>query len=536
MSEAFTLTGGLLVDGTGSEPRAADISVEGGRIVSIAEPGTTSATPETRTVDVTGLVVCPGFVDIHSHADYTLLRDGRAQSSLAQGVTSVAVGNCGHGIAPLSPRSADLAAMNIFGWTKEGEVAPSWRTFADYMQLLRDRGVGPNVFPLVAHGALRLSVAGFADRKLEKAEIETLRRDLESAMKAGAAGFSTGLEYAPGISAPTEELIEIARGMTGFDGLYATHCRNRSDAMDAAAAEAIAIAKAGTARLQMSHFVKRPNGTAEVVAKSWKLLDAARDEGLSVFADVFPFDYGPTPLAVLIPARLREGTRAEMAAKLREPAFRAQVMAGMGSMFEAAVKNDLVKSMFISADGTDGSWVGLSLADAAERLKMTAVDAAYALLQMAGENFYCVTIVENWVKWADLNEALEDRRFFVMGDGATGSLDGQQFTMALADWGYAPRFLSSFVRDGGRIGLADAIHRMSTGPARQLGLTDRGAIAVGQAADIVAFDLATIGSDVEPNDLLQAPKGITHVWVNGDSVVRQGQLTSALPGVVGLRR
>lgn len=533
MSGTLVLKGGLVVDGAGTEGREADVVVRSGKIAELLEPGTTA---DGTVVDVSGMIVSPGFVDIHSHADYTLLRDGRAHSSTLQGVTSIVVGNCGHGIAPLSSEHADLAAMNIFGWLKEGEVRPTWRSFGEYIDLLRDRGVAPNVFPLVAHGALRIAAAGLSDRQLTLDETKSLARMLHDAMAAGAAGMSTGLEYTPGISAPTEEIAEIARGMADFDGLYATHCRNRSDKMDLAASEAIEIAKAGKARLQMSHFVKRPHGTAEIAAKAWKILDQAHESGMSVFADVFPFDYGPTPLAVLIPARLRSGTRADMAEKLRDEAFKAQVLAGMGGMFEAAVKNGLVRSMYVSADGVDGEFVGLSLADVAERLKVGAVEAAYWLLQNAGENFYCVTIIEEWVIWKDLLAALGSKRFFIMGDGATSTLDGPRFEMAPSDWGYAPRFLSDFVRDQKIVGLADAIHRMTLGPARQLGLSDRGSIAPGQAADIVAFRLDAIGSDVKPNALKAVPVGIDHVWINGERVVESGKPTSAMPGVVGIKR
>ena len=527
------LRNGLIVDGTGAVPFSADIEITGSKITSIGPAG---ALDGESSLDLAGHVISPGFVDIHSHADYTILHDGRAHSAIMQGITSIAVGNCGHGIAPLSDSSVELAAMNIFGWTREGEVKPSWRSFAGYMDALRDRGVATNVFPLVAHGALRLSVAGFSDRKLEQSETIELRRVLEAAMAAGAAGMSTGLEYAPGISSTTEELMTIAEGMKSFSGLYATHCRNRSDAMDKAAAEAVAIARSGSSRLQMSHFVKRPHGTQELFERSWSILEEAKASGMPVFADVFPFDYGPTPLAVLIPAHLREGSRSEMAHKLKDDLFKKQVLSSMGPMFEAAVKNGLVASMYVSCDGRDGEFVGLSLADVADKLKLTAVDAAYWLLKNAAEDFYAVTIVENWARWADLTAALEDPRYYIMGDGATGSLDGPAGDMAPSDWGYAPRFLSDFVRDNDKISLADAIHRMATGPARQLGLTDRGSLLVGQAADIVAFKLDEVQSTVTPSALRRPPTGIDYVWVNGDLVVRGGQPTNALPGVVGLRR
>lgn len=534
MARSFLIVGGLVVDGSGDAPRHADIEVRGGKIAAIAAPGTLACE---LSIDASGMIVTPGFVDIHSHADYTLLRDGRAHSSTLQGVTSIVVGNCGHGIAPLSEISVDLAAMNIFGWERQGEIAPSWRSFGGYMDLLRERGVAPNVFPLVAHGALRLAASGFADRALDRREIGQLRILLGEAMASGAVGLSSGLEYAPGISATTQEIADIAEGMSEFGGLYATHCRNRTDLMDEAAAEAVTIAKAGSARLQMSHFIKRPNTPQVRADRSWDIIEDAKRDGLIVFADVFPFDYGPTPLSVMIPPGLIGGSRAEMAEQLQRPAFKARVLVGGGGMFETAVKNDLVRSMYVSADGADGAMVGRSLGAIAEELGVDAIEAAYRLLHRAGENFSCVTIVENWVVWRDLVTALEDDRFFIMGDGATACLDGSHQAMSLSDWGYAPRFLSQFVRDGGdRIPLAKAVHRMTLGPARQIGLTDRGALAVGMAADIVAFRMDKIGSAVRPDSMRHPPTGIEHVWINGVEVVRGQTPTDALPGVVGLKR
>jgi N-acyl-D-amino-acid deacylase len=524
----------LIVDGNGPARRG-DVGVSGDTIAAMAPPNSLRGS---RIVEASGKVLAPGFVDIHSHADYTLLLDGRAHSAVLQGVTSTVIGNCGHGIAPVTERSSELVAMNIPGWLKDTEVPVSWRTFREYLNLLRDRGVGSNVYPLVAHGALRLTVAGFANRRLDRGEICQMRDEVEAAMAAGAIGMSSGLEYAPGIAADTAELAEAAKGLRATGGIYATHCRNRSDAMDKAAEEAVEIARRGSARLQLSHFVRRPYAPESAVARAWQILDRAENTDLSVRCDVFPFDYGPTPLSVLIPPTFRDGPRSDVAACIKDPRSRREILDGMGGMFEAALKHGLVGSMYVSADGCDGGLVGKSLAQVAEIVGLPVAEAALWLLERAGENFYAVTIVENWVRWKDLLEALSNPRFFIMGDGLTSCLDGPlaRAAFSLSDWGYAPRYLSQFVRDTGLIPLETAIERMSTAPARQIGLTDRGRIAVGLKADIVVFDLATVGSDVRPDDLCRPPTGIDHVLVNGTFVVSDGEITNARPGEVGLRR
>ena len=537
MSEdCFVLSGGLLVDGTGAAARHGDIAVRGAEIAAVGEPGALNhLTSDVR--DVSGSIVAPGFVDIHSHADYTLLKDGRAHSALLQGVTSIVPGNCGSGVAPLTEESFDLAAMGSFGWDADEKNPPTWRSFSDYLSLLRDRGVAPNVFPLIAHGALRRTISGMSDRALDREEIKVLRDQVEGAMIAGAVGLSTGLEYAPGIAASTQEIIDVAEGMKEFSALYATHCRNRTNAMDRSAAESVEIAAASRSRLQMSHFIRRPNTPGEIARASWDILQNARADGMTIFADVFPFDYGPTPLSVLIPQSMRSDTRAEMAANLKDPLFKARVLQSIGGMFGAAIKNNLVGSMFVAADGGDGSLVGKSLAQIADKLSLEVVEAAYWLLENAGLNFAGVVVVDNWVTWNDLVEALEDDRFFIMSDGATGCLHETPHAMSLSDWGYAPRFLSYFVRDkNAKITLESAIHRMTLGPARQIGLKNRGALVSGYAADIVTFRMAEVGSNVAPDSLCHVPTGIQNVWVNGTEVVKNSVPTSARPGVVGISR
>ena len=262
-------------------------------------------------LDVTGLVVAPGVVDIHSHADFTLLVDGRAQSSLLQGITTVAVGNCGHGLAPVEPHAVEAARMTTFCCRSEWEHAGAPGSFEDYLDALADARPAVNVVPLVPHGALRLNVAGFELRALERGELDRLAGMVREAMEAGAAGLSTGLEYAPGIAATAAELRALCEPVGAHGGLYATHCRNRTDGIVDAAREAVGIAGASGCRLQLSHFVRRPSspadrGALERAARELALREGER-AGVAVGFDVFPFAFGPTPLAELLPQERRAG-------------------------------------------------------------------------------------------------------------------------------------------------------------------------------------------------------------------------------------
>ncbi|MEC3909449.1 amidohydrolase family protein [Sphingobium sp. CR2-8] len=530
----LVIRAGTVVTGNSDPSRLGDIGISAGKIATIADAG---ALDGKDMIDAQGRIVTPGFIDIHSHADYTVLLDGRAHSAVMQGVTSLVVGNCGLGIAPVSPVSAGIIAGNAPGWRRDGGLELTWSSFQEYMTKLASSGVGPNVFPLIAHGAMRMAVAGFEDRPLTADEIAQMQAFLKDAMKMGAVGFSTGLEYAPGISSSTDELIALAEAMRGFDGIYATHCRNRSDRMVEATREAIAVARSGQTRLQLSHFIKRPYADPAVSGHVWAEIKRARGDGMTVLADVFPFDYGPTPLSVLLPPSMLSEAGDNVGKTLADPDFRTKVLSSLDGMFGAAVESGLAESMFVACDGADGRMHGKTLPEIAEAQGMSVAEAAYWLLERAGDNFQTVMIVEHWVLWKDLVSALSDPSFLIMGDGATSVLDGpgSQFDMCPSDWGYAPRFLSQFVRDMGLCTIEQAVARMASGPAQQLGLRDRGVIEIGMQADLVVFDLAKVGTRVSPRSLRELPTGIGDVLVNGVPVVRNGEATNALPGTVGRR-
>jgi N-acyl-D-amino-acid deacylase len=523
------LAGGTVVDGTGAPPRRADVAIDGGRIAAVGD-GTVEAR---EVIDVTGLIVAPGVIDIHSHADFTLLVDGRAQSSVLQGITTVAVGNCGHGLAPVEPHAAEAARMATFCCRSEWEQAGSPSSFEDYLTALHAARPAVNVVPLVPHGALRLNVAGYELRELTTAETGRLRAMVREAMEAGAAGLSTGLEYAPGIAATPEELQALCEPVGAHGGLYATHCRNREEAIVDAAAEAAAIAAATGCRLQLSHFVRRPSSPAdggglERAARELALAEGER-AGVAVAFDVFPFTFGPTPLASLLPQEQRAATRDEMAARL------AAGPAAAGTRVAKVLEGGIGAEMYVASDGGRGRHAGRSLADIAAERGLSVPETAYALLAEAGRDFYDVVVVERWAADADLDRAVLDDDFCLMGDGVTGALDGPLADLAfsLSDWGWVVRTLAHYVRDTAALPLESAVRRMTLAPARQLGLADRGTLAPGMAADVAVFDLDRIGTDVAPDQLIARPRGVPHVLVNGRPVVRDGQATGERPGGVG---
>ena len=472
------LAGGTVVDGTGAPPRRADVAIADGRIAAVGE-----GLHGDEVIDVTGLVVAPGVVDIHSHADFTLLVDGRAQSSVLQGITTVAVGNCGHGLAPVEPHAVEAARMTTFCCRSEWEHAGTPSSFEAVHGALAAARPAVNVVPLVPHGSLRLNVAGFELRELTGREIDRLRGH-------GARGDGGRRRRAldrPGVRAGdrrdrADELRALCEPVGAHGGLYATHCRNREAGIVDAAREAAAVATSSGCRLQLSHFVRRlsspaDGGAVERAAREHALEAGAR-AGVAVGFDVFPFTFGPTPLTSLLPQAQRAGSRAEMAARL---ARAGSTIAG--TRVAAVLEGAIGAEMHIASDGGRDRFVGRTLAEVAAELGSSVAAARYTLLADAGEDFYDVVVVERWAADDDLDRAVLDDDFCLMGDGVTGALDGPLAGLAfsLSDWGWVVRTLAHYVRDTGALALEAAIRRMTLDPARQLGLTDRGALLPGMA-------------------------------------------------------
>jgi N-acyl-D-amino-acid deacylase len=523
-----------LVDGTGSPAHSADVSVLAGKIHRVGGPNTVSATT---VIDGTNLILAPGFIDIHSHADVPLLVDGRAHSAVTQGITTVVPGNCGFGVAPFrGGRNVTQKEMPLGGGLALDDLGDV-TTFPNYLSKLRERGVGVNVVPLVAHGVLRASVAGFALREVTRSELATMAAMADEAMDAGAAGLSSGLEYTPGIAATTDELIAVSAPVGARGRLYATHCRNRGEFIVQAAQESVRIAETSGARLQMSHFVRRTTEPdRSLAARAIDVLRAADAGGVRTRYDVFPFEYGPSPVTACVPQSFKDEAGSEFGSLLQDPAFVSRITANLEPRFVAMFDQGGASEMYISDDGGHGRYVGQTLGYVAASKRMSAAEAAIALLSEAGERYGSVMINERWADWADLKAAMADPNFIIMGDGSIANLDGPLAGkgLALSDWGYATTTLGRFVRELGILSMEDAVRRMTSAPAEQIGLTNRGVVREGFAADLVLFDPSVVGSDVRPDDLPAISSGVVEVHVNGIPVVRGGKVTDSTPGRVGL--
>ncbi len=516
--------GGLVFDGTGAPPIEADVAVSGGRVAALGRID--AAAPVE--IDARGLNVAPGFIDIHSHSDYTLLVDPRAVSSVHQGVTTEVIGNCGHGCFPIRDRA--LSARIIYGY--DGQVPIDWSTPAAYLDRLEQARPAVNVMALVPNGQLRLAAVGLDDRPACGAEVAAMTRLLEEGMEAGAWGYSTGLEYAAEQGAGDSEITALARtAARRGGGIYATHTRDRDQGAVAAVEEAIRTARAAGVRLQVSHLA--PRSGPEQTARCVDAVDAARAAGDDIAFDMHTRLYGITFLYAMLPQWLLGESPASQARHLGMPESREGIRAhrsiitGLGDWGRVYLLDNDV-------------WPGLARLDFEEigrRRGSSAFDAACDLLRdSAGADKAPMVIMRSYTQ--AMQESVFAHDLCVPASDATalapdGRLAGSAF-MGAYDW--AAWYWRFMVRETGLLTPQAAIHKLSGRPAAIMGLADRGVLAPGMRADITVFDaagFADTATTFEPNRLAT---GMRHVVVNGTVALRDGALTGERGGEVLRKR
>ena len=495
--------------------RVADVGVKDGRIAAIG-----SLDGDGETIDAAGLAVTPGFIDIHSHSDYTLLMDPRAVSAIHQGVTTEVVGNCGFGCFPI--RDAGVARRAIYGYSDDLPI--TWSSAGEYFEALEAARPAVNVLSLVPNGQLRLATMGLADRPADPAELADMQGLLRESLDDGAWGYSTGLEYAQEQAASEDELTALARGAP----FYATHTRKRDDGAVDAVAEAIRTGAQAEVRLQVSHLVPR-NGIEES-RRCIELVETARDAGQDVAFDMHTRTFGLTNLYAALPAWAlagdlgddppRSGEAGRDARPPLDPQRRQRLVAR-----RAARQRDLA-----------GVLRGRDFAAIAADRGGEPLDAVYDLLLAGVDELHRLMVVIHAYSEEQQREAFAHRLCVPGSDATTLAPDGalaQSFFHGAYTW--AAWFWRFMVRDEGLLTPEDAVHRLTAQPAERIGLTDRGVLRDGARADVAVFDQAAFaerGTIYEPNLLAD---GMRHVLVNGVPTLTSGELTGERAGAV-LRR
>jgi N-acyl-D-aspartate/D-glutamate deacylase len=515
----LVLRGGTIADGTGQVPFLGDVAISDGRVVAVGEVPDTGA-PE---LDVSGLVVAPGFIDIHSHSDYTLLVDPRAKSAIYQGVTLEVIGNCGHGCFPV--RDVKLSQQAVYGYSED--IPMTWSSAGGYFERLEQAGPAVNVLSLVPNGQLRLSVLGVADRPATKTELAEMTFLLRESLAEGAWGYSTGLEYAPEAGASEEELTALARANRAAGGWYATHTRKRDEGAAEAVAEAIRTAERADTKLQVSHLVPR-NGLDEA-RRCAELVEAARARGLDVEFDMHTRTFGLTHLFAALPAWALSAPPAELEQILRDPAKRDQ-MRGHESILSAG--KDWSRIVLFD----NRFWPDLARRDlgsiAAER-GQDVFDTIYDLMLGALEEPHKLMVIINAYSEEQQREAFAHPLCVPGSDATTMAPDGPLAEASFhGAYTWASWFYRFMVRENKLLSTAEAVHKLTGQPAARIGLCDRGHLEEGARADIAIFDpnrFSETATTFEPNQLAE---GMVHVFVNGVHTLRDGELTGNRGGMV----
>ncbi|MGH7264084.1 MAG: N-acyl-D-amino-acid deacylase family protein [Candidatus Rokuibacteriota bacterium] len=526
------LAGGMVVDGAGGPRFRADVGV---RDDAIAAVGDLAREPAGLTLDARGRVLAPGFIDMHSHSDWRLWANRRAESKVRQGVTTEVVGNCGFSPAPVAAAFRD-DLMGFALYLPPG-MDFTWRSVGQYLERFEQDGCAVNVIQLVGHGTLRIAVLGFARRAPTASELDAMRRLTAESLEGGAWGLATGLIYAPGSFAETTEIVALAREAGRRGGFYASHIRGEGATLLDAVAEAIRIGREGALPVQVSHLKAAGRLQWGTVGQALDLIGSARREGLDVLADAYPYTASSTTLRTLLPDWALEGGVDTMLGRLADPPTRARIAADI----DAGTGG---RENFAANVGWDGIMIALArsrpdaegrrLSEVARAWGVPATEAALRLIEVERGKAYMILFQ---LDEADVRQVLADPHVMVGSDGSALAVTGDlgQGSPHPRSYGTFPRVLGRYARDEGVLTLEQALHKMTGLPARRLGLADRGVIRSGAKADLVVFDPATVADRATYEAPHQYPRGIEHVVVNGRVVVRDGEHTGALPGRV-LRR
>jgi len=517
------LTGGIVYDGLGGPGLNADIAVTGDMITAV---GDLSKERAGQTLDVAGLAVAPGFIDIHTHSDFTLLINRPMCSSIAQGVTTEVVGNCGTSIGLVT---LDDVFTQERRWAERGGTELNWSRLSAYLARVEDGGIACNVATLAGHGTIRKSVLGFDDLPPTPAELSAMQRRLTQALTDGAIGLSTGLEYLPGGYAKHDEIAALAAVARDAGGFYATHIRNEGDTLVESVQEALDVAEATGIPLQLSHHKSEGRANWGKPQVTLPMMAEARASGLDVLTDQYPYTAFMTGLSViLLPRWVNDGTAEDTLQRLRNPEDRAKMLAEINA--EPWDWDTVQIGIARSRRDTQG----LTLAELGRHAGKPPAEAAIDLL-FEEDGF--VAAVHFAMDEADVEFILNDPHTMIGSDGVANDPASEMAADKThpRTYGTFPRVFSHYVRGREVLSVSEAVRRMTSLPAQRLKLADRGVIKVGAKADLTVFNPLTIEDCATFADPHQFPAGIHHVLVNGRLAMHNGTQTDVLSGKI-LRR
>ena len=518
------IRGGVVVDGSGSPSVRADVGINGDRIAAVGDLSEAQSGIE---INATGLAVAPGFIDVQGQSGTTLLADGNGESHLRQGITSEIIGE-GGSPAFWTKETAELESLAPFGVTLD------WTGFSGYFARLRERGIAINVGTFVPATAVRRAVVGLDNRPPTAAELSRMEAMVDQAMLDGAFGLSSALIYVPGSFAKTDELVALAKVAAKHDGIYITHVRGESFNLFNALDEAISIGRDANLPVVIYHLKVGAKSNWGRMKEALDRLEKANAAGTKVTATMYPYTAGGTGLAATLPLWVQEGGREKMLARLKDPAVRQRARAEIESKIDGW-ENLLLAATF---DGiqvasapkeVDQSTIGKRISQIAAERKADPWEVYFQLLIDSGGR---IGALYHMMSEEDVTTGLRSSMVTIGTDSSALRSEG-----ALARgsphpraYGTFPRVLSKYVREEKVLTLADAVRRMTSAAAEQMGILDRGLIRERMLADVVVFNPATVKDNATYERPHQYPTGIEYVIVNGVPVLDPQGLTGARPG------
>ncbi|NYH80348.1 N-acyl-D-amino-acid deacylase [Actinopolyspora biskrensis] len=520
----IALRGARVVDGTGAPEYRADVGVHNGRIAEVAAPVSLSAR---RVVDASGLVLAPGFIDMHSHSDLRVLSEPEHLAKVSQGVTLEVLGQDGLSYAPVDERTLTALRAQLAGWNDDPPGFDwNWRSVAEYLDRL-DEGIAVNAAYLVPQGTLRVLCVGSENRPAGEAELTEMRRVLDRSLREGAFGMSAGLTYTPGMFADRDELTALCAVTGERGGFFCPHHRSYGAGALDAYAEMIEVGAAAGCPLHLAHATMNFDVNEGRAGELLTLLDDAIDSGADITLDSYPYLPGCTALHALLPSWAGEGGVEATLERLRDPALRARIrevleVEGSDGCHGVPVDWDSIEINGVRRPEVNGHLLGRTVGEVAraEGKQPTELYLDVLLSERLGSS--CLMHVGHE----------ENVRAIMRHRAHTAGSDG----LLVGDkphpraWGTFPRYLAHYTRELGVLGLEECVNHMTARAADRLGLPDRGRIREGNVADLVLFDPDGIADTATFDDPRRQAAGISHVLVNGVPVIDEGERTDALPG------
>ncbi len=529
----IVIKNGRVIDGTGNPWFKADIGIIKDKIMKI---GSIEPSEKTKVIDAKGLIVSPGFIDIHSHADYTIPFDPMVVSTIHQGITTLVVGMCGASLAPVNPEKKELFDKEFSMAAPPGlEYDVTWTSFSEYLDEMEKIGCSSNVAYNLGFGMIRLAAMGYEDRKPTKDEMQKMKDYIRDAMEAGAFGISTGLIYTPQAYAETDEVLELTKEVAKYNGLYFSHIRNEGNLVIEAIQEVIDIVEqSGCRGGQIAHHKVAGKVNWGRSKETLKLIEETNQRGINITCDQYPYNRGATSLMTLLPPWSHEGGPEKLVERLKDPKEKEKIKKDLyaGTNFESFVKNIGWECVYISSLETEkwSKYMGKSLT---EITKAEGKEDEFKVL--------CEILIDEEAKGGmtvesmseeDIQRIMKGRYTMIGCDGAAIPLTGplSYGKPHPRFYGTFPRVLGHFVREKRIMSLETAIRKITSFPAQTLGLADRGLIKENMWADIVVFDQEKVIDKATFTNPHQLSIGIEYVFVNGEIVIEKGEHQSNLPG------